>query len=334
MMKTLKDIILEAKLGPEVAALANALKTSRDIFLDVDSDTINSIKSTFTKVADNNSKGRRWKIVIDNTFNGDTIMVALTTGEWRYQEKPKKTQEKKDEKILIENFQKYKDCKDFGPIIYTHDLLFLFRNFEKVDNPSSSWSRGFLYHNSKWHALRIDFNSKKWGFDNCSNPELMAKVSYTVAANINLPAGKERYHCAGEVVDYVKANFTKVHDYDETLDWGRIGWGTQDDSDIMVCLATKEYRGISWKDGDKSNKALIDKELNEIKTYKYGAFGLSAICHKYIRAEFTQSENSHGGIWHKVYFGDSKYGRYMINIEDKLWRKTTFDEFYGGAVVD
>lgn len=333
-MKTLKDVILESKLSPEVTALVNALKAIREIYLEVDPDTIDKIKSAFTKVDDNDTKRRRWKIVIDNTFSGDVIMVALTTGEWRYPEEPNKTYDKKEEKLLIGELQKYKDCKDFGPTIYTNKLLYLFRNFEKVDNPSSSWSRAFLCHNLKWYALRIDIDSKKWGFDNCSNPELIAKVSYTVTANVNLPAGRERYHCDGTVVDYVRKNFTKVHDYDETLDWGRIGWGSQDNSDIMVCLATKEYREISWKDSDKNNKALIEKELDEIKTYKYGAFGLSELCHKYIKSEFTQSENSRGGVWHKVYFGDSKYGRYMINIKDKLWRKTSFDEFYGGAVVD
>lgn len=333
-MKSLKEVILEAKLSPEVVALANVLKAIPGVFLDIDPDTINKIKSTFTKVDDNDTKGRRWRLAIDNTFSGETIMVALTTGEWRYQEEPKKSQEKKEEKLLIEEFQKYKDCKDFGPAIYTHKLLYIFRNFEKVDNPSSSWSRAFLCHERKWYALRIDLNSKKWGFDNCSDPELMAKVSWTVTANVNLPTGRERYHCDGEVVNYVKKNFTKVYDYDETLDWGRIGWGSQDNSDIMACLATKEYREISWKDGSKNNEDLIEKELDKIKTYKYGAFGLSELCHKYIKSEFTHSENSRGGKWYKVYYGDSKYGRYMINIEDKLWRETSFDEFYGGAVVD
>ena len=94
-MKSLKEVILEAKLSPEVVALANVLKAIPGVFLDIDPDTINKIKSTFTKVDDNDTKGRRWRLAIDNTFSGETIMVALTTGEWRYQEEPKKSQEKK-----------------------------------------------------------------------------------------------------------------------------------------------------------------------------------------------------------------------------------------------
>lgn len=40
--------------------------------------------------------------------------------------------------------------------------------------------------------------------------------------------------------------------------------------------------------------------------------------------------------WQKVYCEDcdSKYGTIMVSHEMRAWRHPTFDEFYGGAVID
>lgn len=40
--------------------------------------------------------------------------------------------------------------------------------------------------------------------------------------------------------------------------------------------------------------------------------------------------------WQRVYREgcDSKYGTIMVSHEMRAWRHPTFDEFYGGAVVD
>ena len=40
--------------------------------------------------------------------------------------------------------------------------------------------------------------------------------------------------------------------------------------------------------------------------------------------------------WYKVYYEgtDSKYSAFMICPDTKEWRPTTFEEFYGGSIVD
>lgn len=47
-------------------------------------------------------------------------------------------------------------------------------------------------------------------------------------------------------------------------------------------------------------------------------------------------EDSAGRKWYKVYFDgtDSKYSSFMICPDTKERRSTSFEEFYGGAVVD
>lgn len=42
------------------------------------------------------------------------------------------------------------------------------------------------------------------------------------------------------------------------------------------------------------------------------------------------------GCWYKVYYAgtDSKYYAFMICPDTKEWRHTTFEEFYGGSIVD
>lgn len=42
------------------------------------------------------------------------------------------------------------------------------------------------------------------------------------------------------------------------------------------------------------------------------------------------------GKFYKVYKegNDAKYGHYMINPRSMLMRSSTFDEFYGGGIVD
>ena len=42
------------------------------------------------------------------------------------------------------------------------------------------------------------------------------------------------------------------------------------------------------------------------------------------------------GKFYKVYRrgNDAKYGHYMINPVTMHWRDSTFDEFYGGGIVD
>lgn len=54
----------------------------------------------------------------------------------------------------------------------------------------------------------------------------------------------------------------------------------------------------------------------------------------YIKQNYTKGDDD--GKFYKVYRedNDEKYGHYMINPLTMHWRNSTFDEFYGGGIVD
>lgn len=58
----------------------------------------------------------------------------------------------------------------------------------------------------------------------------------------------------------------------------------------------------------------------------------------FIKAEYKRvDENDKGnGKWYKVHNegDDCKYGTYMIDVENMLWRFPDMAEFYGSAPVD
>ena len=103
------------------------------------------------------------------------------------------------------------------------------------------------------------------------------------------------------------------------------------------------------------NEFLLESSIDpnwkeKVRTYKYGAYYLNKDLNDYIKKNFkdvNKSKSKISGKWYTVYYGDSKYGRYMsnhdivecnpsymINLDNECWRHTDFDEFYGGSVVD
>ena len=57
----------------------------------------------------------------------------------------------------------------------------------------------------------------------------------------------------------------------------------------------------------------------------------------YIEANYKEVTDDYPkGTWYKVCRrgNDYKYGSYMIEPNLMLWRGQTFDEFYGGGIVD
>ena len=81
----------------------------------------------------------------------------------------------------------------------------------------------------------------------------------------------------------------------------------------------------------------IDDQLKELNNARWPNSSISDELADYIKKEFKEADrNDTNGKWIKVHRAgsDSKYGTFMINIDRKLWRDTTFDEFYGGGIVD
>jgi hypothetical protein len=67
---------------------------------------------------------------------------------------------------------------------------------------------------------------------------------------------------------------------------------------------------------------------------KYGIQSISEEMDKFIRSNYTEGNSE--GKFYKVYRqgNDAKYGHYMVNPRTMCWRNSTFDEFYGGGIVD
>ena len=80
--------------------------------------------------------------------------------------------------------------------------------------------------------------------------------------------------------------------------------------------------------------------INASKKFYGGSNCVSAEMWQFIKDNYRQVEKDYGekngGTWHKVYCQgcDCKYGTQMIEPTLMLRRQTTFDEFYGGGIVD
>lgn len=79
-----------------------------------------------------------------------------------------------------------------------------------------------------------------------------------------------------------------------------------------------------------SNQEVIDK----VTSCKWSCICISKEMDAFIRENYTKGNDT--GKFYKVYRegNDAKYGHYMINPITMHKRNSTFDEFYGGGVVD
>lgn len=77
-----------------------------------------------------------------------------------------------------------------------------------------------------------------------------------------------------------------------------------------------------------------DDVINKVSNYKWGIQSISKEMDEFIKQNYTEGNSE--GKFYKVYRegNDPKYGHYMINPETMKWRNSTFDEFYGGGIVD
>lgn len=74
--------------------------------------------------------------------------------------------------------------------------------------------------------------------------------------------------------------------------------------------------------------------INVCESARFHLICISAEMDKFIQNNY--SEGNSDGKFYKVYRegNDAKYGHYMINPRTMKYRSSTFDEFYGGGIVD
>lgn len=72
----------------------------------------------------------------------------------------------------------------------------------------------------------------------------------------------------------------------------------------------------------------------ELEYAKYHLICISTEMDKFIKENYKKGDSA--GKFYKVYRegNDAKYGHYMVNPYTQHWRGSTFDEFYGGGIVD
>lgn len=108
---------------------------------------------------------------------------------------------------------------------------------------------------------------------------------------------------------------------------------------------SKDGKSIVWEDDIKDmlpNKALtsssnIQNEIKTIKGYRYNQSSISDELDSYIKNNYKKVNSyDDNQRWFKVHKSgnDAKYGSYMVCFDTKEWRNRTFDEFYGGGIVD
>jgi len=79
-----------------------------------------------------------------------------------------------------------------------------------------------------------------------------------------------------------------------------------------------------------TNKDIIEKLENE----RFHIVCISEEMDKFIKENYKVGNSE--GKFYKVYRAgnDAKYGHYMVNPHTMYRRDSTFDEFYGGGIVD
>lgn len=74
--------------------------------------------------------------------------------------------------------------------------------------------------------------------------------------------------------------------------------------------------------------------INTLESTRFHIVCISEEMDKFIRENYKKGNSE--GKFYKVYRegNDAKYGHYMVNPKTMCWRGSTFDEFYGGGIVD
>lgn len=74
--------------------------------------------------------------------------------------------------------------------------------------------------------------------------------------------------------------------------------------------------------------------IKALESEKFHLICISEEMDRFIRQNYTKGDSE--GKFYKVYRqgNDAKYGHYMVNPHTMKWRGSTFDEFYGGGIVD
>lgn len=151
----------------------------------------------------------------------------------------------------------------------------------------------------------------------------------------------------GAVYNYMTKIFKKVapskmkKNDKSWVEFGLADWGkyrVTSKERFFINIKTLEY--VSMEDMDKIKLDLstsrIEAEIFKLKNSSRAT--ISDELDDYIRKNFKkiESDDTIGRNWCRVVRdgNDEKYGSYMVSFDTKEYRGRTFDEFYGGGIVD
>lgn len=325
-MKQLKDYITESKLTPEAKALSTMLKSVN--YNELNPDVFNRIKSEFVEVGPNEKLGRSNLFINNETF--EILAVGLAQGVWRVAEEKDlwKGSLKSVEKDFNKEFEM--DYGQSGPAIY--NKYYLYRNFEKVNDGilSKGWKRAFIDiygQNTPGRLVLINFDKKQWKYDLSYTGNV--KDLFWTGAAVNNSEFSKKHPLSISYYSAVMNRCTPGKN-DGSKNWVEVKFDNR--RSLYINLHTLQYSNSKY-----TSQSDIDDQLKELNNTRWPNSSISDELADYIKKEFKKApDNDTNGKWIKVHRAgsDSKYGSFMINIDRKLWRNTSFDEFYGGGVVD
>ena len=242
-----------------------------------------------------------------------------------------------------------------------------------VESPSSMNSDWYTfgyytYRPTKMEFISCNYNTKEWTFKPNSNIPTNIVNNYTVS-QVFLNIGnfivynlkrelqrcfKSQYNEIKHLIDIKVLKVGDIYDLKKNpKDWIKINVETFVGGKYIVDsyfyinmkrfeILTKEfldYFGLNTTNTTNININDIKAEIKAIQNYRYNQASISKELDEYIKNNYKKIDRKNytsNDRWFKVHKAgnDAKYGSYMVCFDTKEWSQKTFDDFYGGGIVD
>ena len=226
----------------------------------------------------------------------------------------------------------------------------------------------YTYNPKKIEFISCNYNTKEWTYKpnnsiptNIVNNYTLAQVFLNIGNLIVSNLKRELQRCFksqyNEIKHLIDIKVLKVGDiYDlkkNPKDWIKINVETFVSGKYVVDsyfyinmkrfeILTKEY--LDYFDLNTTNTKNINindikTEIKAIQNYRYNQASISKELDEYIKNNYKKIDRNNytsNERWFKVHKAgnDAKYGSYMVCFDTKEWSQKTFDDFYGGGIVD
>lgn len=362
--KTSKKLDGAKKLvDTETKQFCNNLKQihGRTYATEIDDDLAQEIQDWLTEIPSEDKQGKQWALFIPNADSSfKPICVSYKHCVWRYANtkdicNATDSAIEKRLKTYIKSIQDYSELMitSFGNV----SKFWFMINYDKVYSISGSgWITlaEISACNKPYTMISFNMDKKVWcyGCPNGRVPDEFRVGTYSVKrewvdlgnALLYEPTIDGGCHFLSEKSFTQVKNFLShgsVDSYKKSPnDWVEIGVcrnGLQ--VNYRVYINKKDLSYLTQNDITLSDPKIIKSYEQELDRLSKGVGGIiSDETMDYIHKNFKEvnSNDTIGRTWVTVRrkTGDSKYGRIKVSVKTKEWRGLSFDEFYGGGIVD